>query len=425
MDCQPSRVEVALHSMGAIAAACLSQEAVDLTAPICEALEAEVGCLLLAGREPAMLFSSAVWHRGNVLHAELSSSSRLEPVGSVVRDCRRQVINRPTGHAHLFQDLRRITGEPVGPTLIAPLPQRGQAGGVLLVAREAKGPGFTEAEADLFDHVAAVVALALGNRALRDEVGILRGSVARLDAQVLQSAKLAATGKLAASIAHEINNPLQSVQSCIYLVSDSVTNEGPGRQYLGIAREELDRIGKIVQRLTDFYRPSQEGSKPIDLNHVLENVLALMGKRIQHGRVTVATSLAPDLPATMASADQIKQVFVNLILNALEAMPDGGQLAIRTAVAEHPHGRFIQASFKDSGEGIAADTHARIFDPFFTTKAKGTGLGLSISHDIIQRHGGTIEVESEPGSGSTFTVCLPIGVDAPARGHARVREGSE
>jgi two-component system NtrC family sensor kinase len=232
--------------------------------------------------------------------------------------------------------------------------------------------------------------------------------MSRVDAQLLQSAKLVATGKLAASIAHEINNPLQSVQSCIYLVADAVGPEGPNRQYLDIAREELDRIAKIVQRLIDFYRPSQEGQKPTDLNDLLENVLALMSKRLQQGNVKIVRSLASDLPPATVVADQIKQVFFNLMLNALEAMPQGGQMTVSSRPVKRAGGAGLEIVFKDTGTGIASEILGRIFDPFYTTKVKGTGLGLSISHDIVERHGGSIRVETQVGSGSVFTVYLPV-----------------
>ncbi len=169
--------------------------------------------------------------------------------------------------------------------MIAPLTAEEKLTGCLFVGRLKGAASFTPSDVLLLQTLATVLSLLLRNLTLSDEIDVLTKKLSRADAQLLQSAKLAATGKLAASIAHEINNPLQSVQSCIYLVADSMAANGPNRQYLDIAREELDRIAKIVQRLADLYRPSQEGLRETDLNGLLENVFALMGKRLQQNNV--------------------------------------------------------------------------------------------------------------------------------------------
>jgi signal transduction histidine kinase len=143
-----------------------------------------------------------------------------------------------------------------------------------------------------------------------------------------------------------------------------------------------------------------------EINRVVDNVLALTNKRLQHGHVFVTTHLAPDLPLLRVVPDQLAQVFLNIVVNAVEAMPDGGRLTVDTAKTSD--GKWVNVVFSDTGSGIDEEARANIFEPFFTTKNTGTGLGLAISYGIIKRHGGQITVDSTPGFGSTFAVRLPV-----------------
>jgi two-component system NtrC family sensor kinase len=278
------------------------------------------------------------------------------------------------------------------------------------------GGRFTEDDLTLLNSIAASVAIAIENARLYAEVKDFADELARSQAQLIQSEKLAATGKLAASIAHELNNPLQAVQSCVYLVADQTDPDNPNRKYyLGIAREELGRMARIVGQMVDFYRPSGEGRIPTDVNALLENVVALVRKRLQQGGIEVDLELAPDLPLIVATGDHLKQVFLNMIINALEAMPQGGRLEMATRhVSERGHGKkasadsFVEIEFADTGVGIPAEHINNIFDPFFTTKSKGMGLGLSVSYGIVERHRGQIQVDSKVGEGTTFIVRLPV-----------------
>ncbi len=145
---------------------------------------------------------------------------------------------------------------------------------------------------------------------------------------------------------------------------------------------------------------------PTDVHTIIENVLALSSKRLQRGKITVTKKLASDLPNINAVSDQLKQVFLNLVINAIEAMPQGGELCIETELSKDGDG--LSMAFTDTGVGLSEKERENIFEPFFTTKATGTGLGLSVSYGIIERHGGRIEVQSELGKGATFTVYLPL-----------------
>ncbi len=298
--------------------------------------------------------------------------------------------------------------------LCVPLVLREKTIGAIEVINK-QGGRFTGDDLTLLTSIAASVAIAIENARLYAELKDFAAELARSQAQLIQSEKLAATGKLAASIAHELNNPLQAVQSCIYLVADRIGPDDPNRQYLDIAREELDRVARIVGRMVDFYRPASEGRIPTDVNALLESVVALISKQLQQGNIEVNLKLASNLPRIVATGDHLKQVFLNMIINALEAMPQGGRLEMATRyIAGHngsppsPDGGFVEIEFTDTGVGIPEEHLHNIFDPFYTTKSKGMGLGLSVSYSIVERHGGRIHVQSKVGEGTTFIVRLPV-----------------
>jgi signal transduction histidine kinase len=157
--------------------------------------------------------------------------------------------------------------------------------------------------------------------------------------------------------------------------------------------------------MLSFHQPATDAKEPTDVNALIENTLALIHKRLQHSNITVSTDLAADLPTIYAVRDHIKQVLLNLFLNALEAMPQGGTLQVQTT---NPDSEWITVVVQDNGIGIQAEDMTHLFDPFYTTKPKGTGLGLSISYDIVDRHDGKILVDSEPGKGTTFAIRLPV-----------------
>jgi PAS domain S-box-containing protein len=245
------------------------------------------------------------------------------------------------------------------------------------------------------------------------DVGRLRELERRRLEQVLfDTEKLAATGRLAASIAHEINNPLEAVQNSLYLLSRAVPEGSPERSFLDIATRETQRMSRILRQMLGFYRPTTSMG-PTDVNALVAEAETLVAKRLRENKVRIEKELLPTLPLIHASADQLKQVLLNLFLNATEAMPTGGRLIVATHTGG---GEFdthspdvVRVDVRDTGMGISEETVARIFEPFFSTKMeKGTGLGLWVSHGIVQAHGGTLKVRSRPGQGTTFTITLPI-----------------
>jgi two-component system NtrC family sensor kinase len=223
------------------------------------------------------------------------------------------------------------------------------------------------------------------------------------EAGMLQAARLAAVGQLAASIAHEINNPLYAARNCLALLEQDASADMRESPFLGIAGDQLTRLARSIEPVREFYRPDRGTLAPCDIHHVLEETLALAELSIRNQSIRVVFAPAHDLPDVVGNGDQLRQVFLNLILNAIEAMPDGGTLTVRTIAG--PNVALIEV--QDTGVGIPDDIRPQLFEPFFTNKSNGTGLGLSISAHIVTQHGGQIEVQSAVGRGSTFRVVLP------------------
>lgn len=305
----------------------------------------------------------------------------------------------------LFSPLVDGGGRPVSSYLCVPLTVRERVVGALGLADKADGP-FTETDRDLLQTLAGAAAVAIENAQLYAEVADYAQNLERSQAQLIQAEKMAAIGRLTASIAHEINNPLQAIHNTIHLALSERLPLEKRQEYLGMAQKEVERLIGIIQRMLDFYRPSQGAAVLSDVNRILLNALAIVEKRLQHSRIQLYVRLDENLPPVLAIPDQLTQVFLNILINAVEAMPEGGDLRVGSLLTED--GRWVLVAIRDSGPGLTPDQMAHLFEPFYTTKPSGTGLGLAISYGIVERHGGTIEVSSQPGQGATFVVRLPV-----------------
>jgi nitrogen-specific signal transduction histidine kinase len=235
----------------------------------------------------------------------------------------------------------------------------------------------------------------------------------RIEQILFDSEKLAATGRLAASIAHEINNPLEAIKNALYLLTNKISPDDPNAKFLQIATKETDRVSRILRQMLGFYRaPKMERT---DINRLIEESEALIEKHLRQNRIRIENDLDAQLPLVVASADQIKQVLLNLMLNGQQAMPDGGTIFVSTRVSHGADPEFLMSDsvhiqIRDTGHGIPEEYLPHIFEPFFSTKdEKGTGLGLWVSQGIVQAHGGSIKLRSREGRGTTFSVALPIG----------------
>ncbi|HWQ14657.1 MAG TPA: ATP-binding protein, partial [Roseiflexaceae bacterium] len=237
-----------------------------------------------------------------------------------------------------------------------------------------------------------------------------------LQNQLVRAEKLAAIGQLAASIAHEVGNPLQAIQGFLALFLEQCPPDTPNQHFLQLAEEEIERIVHVLARLRDLYRPRQDIARPLQVNEVIENVLLLTGKQLERARVRTLRELDPHLPLVHGVADQLKQVLLNLVLNAAEAMAGGGLLHLQTYTHRDQAGmQSVVIAVTDTGVGIPPDQLARIFDGMHTTKERGMGLGLYTSKVIVERHLGRISAQSIPGEGTTFTIVLPAGAEDAAQ----------
>jgi signal transduction histidine kinase len=285
------------------------------------------------------------------------------------------------------------------------------ARGVLVAARSTR---LTAQDAALLALVAGQIGAAL--------LGLEAGQAARMDEleegrirqQLFESEKLAATGRLTASIAHEINNPLEAIKNALYLLVAHSQPDDPQREFLELAQRETERVSRIIRQMLGVARPSASMALT-DVNRVVQETLALVEPQLQRRQITPSLELDTTLPLIMASADQLKQVFLNLFLNARDAMPQGGGLLVQTRIAKlHDNimlaDKYLVVRVRDDGEGIPEEVRPRVFEPFFSTKGarRGAGLGLWVCQEIIRSHGGQIHINSKVGKGTTFLVGLPL-----------------
>ncbi|MCU0372434.1 MAG: ATP-binding protein, partial [Ignavibacteria bacterium] len=227
----------------------------------------------------------------------------------------------------------------------------------------------------------------------------------KIHGQLFRSEKLASIGKLAAGVAHEINNPLTGILTNASLLLEDLADGDERKEDVQVIVSETIRCREIVKRLLDFARQTKPQKSPTNINNLIDNIVLLVRNQASFRNVNIERYFVDDLPDIMLDRDQIQQVFINFVLNAADAMPNGGNIKILSRIINN--GEYIEIQFTDSGIGISEDNKRKIFDPFFTTKESGTGLGLSISYGIVEQHGGTIYVESEINRGTTFIVLLP------------------
>lgn len=227
-----------------------------------------------------------------------------------------------------------------------------------------------------------------------------------MQAHLIRTEKMAAIGKLAAGVAHEINNPLTGVLTNSSLMLQDLPPDDPRREDLQTIVNETLRCRKIVKGLLDFARQTTPQKQELRINQVIEDVLSLVRNQASFRDLKITLNLNPSLPTVMADNDQMRQVVLNIVLNAAEAMPRGGELRIQSDLDRESKNVVVRLS--DTGPGIPDDIKERLFEPFFTTKKSGTGLGLAIAYGIVERHKGTLELESAPGRGTTFIITLPV-----------------
>jgi signal transduction histidine kinase/CheY-like chemotaxis protein len=294
----------------------------------------------------------------------------------------------------------------LGTALLIPV-ARSNLHSVLFAARDVTSTErpFRGADLEMFFVLARQAVVAMENASLYEDLRDYVRKVEDSQQALLRAEKMAAAGRLTASIAHEVNNPLQSVQNCLHLAGREDLPLEKRREYFALAQTELERLMKTMQRMLDFYRPGAAKVEEVDILELLQHVISLTSQQLGQRQIEVQADLPDALSKVYAVSSQIQQIFFNLILNSLDAMPDGGKLLIRAREFEHG----IEIIFQDTGPGIPEERRNNIFEPFFSTKEGGTGLGLTVSYNIVTAHGGTLDLVNEHEPGACFRLFLPIG----------------
>jgi signal transduction histidine kinase/CheY-like chemotaxis protein len=282
--------------------------------------------------------------------------------------------------------------------------ERGEGALVFMAARNTSEPGFQLVDVEMFGLLARQADVALENSRLYGELRDYVRQIEQSQRALIQAEKMSAVGRLTASIAHEVNNPLQAVQNCLHLSERVELSKEQREDYQALAHEELDRLMNTVQRMLDFYRPGAMQKQKTNVVELMDKVQALLEKQLSEQGITVVKDFEKNLPELRVVSNQIQQVFFNLILNAMEAMKDGGMLTISARVEE----RHVMIDFQDSGPGVAPAIQKTIFEPFVSSNEDGTGLGLSVSFGILTAHGGGLELVDNHKKGACFRVIIPM-----------------
>ena len=241
-------------------------------------------------------------------------------------------------------------------------------------------------------------------------------SIYKYQEEILRMDRLVSLGKLSSGIAHELRNPLAGIKTTAQALGEELTEKDPRREYLQRITKEIDRLNELLKTFFSFAKPQKLNLTPCHVRDIINEIIPFLIKEIADKGIRFEEKYDPHLPRIRADKTQMHQVFLNLFLNAIQAMPDGGELKIGvssfvSAAGDGPKQNFIKAVVSDTGKGIPPHMISRIFDPFFTTKPKGIGLGLSIAYQIINKHGGTIKVESQWENGTSFVITLPESVE--------------
>jgi two-component system NtrC family sensor kinase len=329
------------------------------------------------------------------------------------------VVKNAQQDLRFYKKIDELSGLTTRSLIAVPLLYQDSVIGVVEVVNPAEGL-CDRLHLETLTSVANSAAIAIKNAELYRDLKNQMKKLHQAQERLVYNEKMAALGRLSASIAHEVNNPLQSMRTYVNLAKEGLKDTDSINRierYLDIVDEEIERISHIVSQMRIFKRHTAVEMQLVDIHGVLNSVLTLADKQLQKSGVRVIREWASHLPPVRANADRLKQVFLNLTLNAADAMPAGGILNVTTSLDwnkldEKPQ-PAVRIDLKDTGVGIPQHVRSHIFEPFFSTKQNGSGLGLPISYGIIKAHKGIILVESKEGKGSTFSVFLPVDINSP------------
>lgn len=290
-----------------------------------------------------------------------------------------------------------------------PLTWKEQLIGMINLSHKFTKDIYSREDIELLSTLANQTAIAIENARLYEDLKRSKSYIRRAD-------RLASLGTLTAGLAHEIRNPLVAIKTFTHLLPERIDDQEFRDKFLHIASGEVDRISSLITELLDFARPSDPKLEMEDINIILDGMILLVTTEMNKKQINNMKDYDPNLPFVEIDREQIKQVFLNILLNAIEATPQKGKITVRTRSFMKPGGEpYVQVEFTDTGCGIPSDQLEEIFNPFFTTKTTGSGLGLSISNQIVRDHRGYIDVESQSGKGSSFFINLPVNQDHPKR----------
>lgn len=290
-----------------------------------------------------------------------------------------------------------------------PLISKRQLIGIINLSHKFNKDVYYHEDIELLTTLANQTAIAIENARLFEDLKKSKSYIRRAD-------RLASLGTLTAGLAHEIRNPLVAIKTLTQLLPERIEDEEFRNHFLSIAAGEVDRISHLVNELLDFARPSSPKLEFEDVNSILDGMILLVSTESKKKHIHIDKQYATDLPSVKVDGEQIKQVFLNVLLNAIEATPENGEITVKTRSFLKPGGEpYLQVEFKDTGCGIPQEYLEEIFNPFYTTKTTGSGLGLSISNQIVRDHKGYIDVESQVSTGTSFFINLPVDQDRPRR----------
>jgi two-component system NtrC family sensor kinase len=290
-----------------------------------------------------------------------------------------------------------------------PFISKGQLVGMMNLGYKFTKDIYSHEDIELLNTLANQTAIVIENARLYEDLKRSKSYIRRAD-------RLASLGTLTAGLAHEIRNPMVAIKTLTQLLPERLDDEEFRSQFLKIASGEVDRISSLVNELLDFARPSDPKWALEDINGILDGMILLISTATKKKLITIIKNYASNLPPAQIDREQIKQVILNMLLNAIDATPENGKITVKTRSFTKPGGEpYVQIEFTDTGCGIPGEHIEDIFNPFFTTKNTGSGLGLSISNQIVQDHKGYIDVESQLEKGSSFFINLPVHQDHPKR----------
>lgn len=351
----------------------------------------------------------------NINHSAVSPLlSKGDPLPAYLKKMKEIVVREELAKGSHIPELDQLVHQMTSleAEISIPLISKKELVGMLNLGHKLNRDIYSQEDIDLLTTLGNQTAIAIENARLYEDLKRSKSYIRRAD-------RLASLGTLTAGLAHEIRNPLVAIKTLTQLLPERLEDEEFRNHFLNIAAGEVDRISRLVGELLDFARPSTPKLEFEDINGVIDGMILLVSTESKKKHIHIEKQYAPDLSYVKVDREQIKQVFLNILLNAIEATPENGIITVKTRSFLKPGGEpYLQVEFKDTGCGIPQEYLEEIFNPFYTTKTTGSGLGLSISNQIIQDHHGYIDVESKVRQGTSFFINLPIDQDHPKRRHS-------